>query len=165
MIILPYYITEKSLPIGCTLWTLWIFMAGSGKTLWKTDDEDTTAIIREYLTENGIFGLQMQMQQQMQQQPSFLLYKVDTTKTQLNDFHRWSDVLGSTNSQDADSKDADSPEHVWRPFFWLGNRLGQADSWGWKEEVSGLKLDQFHTMGQIWEMVSPLASEQEKTPV
>lgn len=137
-------------------------MAGSGKTLWKTEDEDTTAIIREYLTENGIFGLQQQLQMR---QPSFLLYKVDTTQTQLNDFHRWSDVLGSTNSQDADTKDR--PEHVWRPFFWLGNRLGQADSWGWKEEVSGLKLDQFHTMGQIWEMVSPLASEQEQqqTPV
>jgi len=153
MILVPYYITEKSLPIGCTLWTLWIFMAGSGKTLWKTDDQDTSTIIREYLNENGIFGMQLQLQQ-----PSFLLYKVDTDKTQLNDFHRWSDVLASTDSKD--SKDAHSPEHVWRPFFWIGDQLGQSDSWGWKEEVGGLKLDQFHTMGQIWEMVSS-----QETPV
>lgn len=150
MILIPYYITEKSLPIGCTLWTLWIFMAGSGKTLWKTDDQDIDTIVREYLHENGIFGLQ----QLQQQQNSFLLYKVDTERTKLTDFHRWSDVLSESTA-----------EHVWRPFIWIGERLGQSDSWGWKEEVSGLKLDTFHTMGQIWEMVAAEAEQQEQAPV
>ena len=119
-------------------------MAGSGKSLWKTDDEDD--IVREYLNENGLFGVQMMDQNQNN---SFVLYKVDPEKTQLKDFHRWSDILS------ADRKDTtEIPEHVWRPFFWVGERLGQVDACGWKEEVSRLKLDQFYTMGQIWEMVT-----------
>ena len=138
MILLPYYITEKPLPIGCKVWTLWIFMASAGKTLWKTDDEDRETVIREYLNENGIFG------EEMSSSDPFLMYKVDTEKTQIKDFHTWTDVL---------LKQA-TPDHAWRPFFWLGETsYSEVDSWGWKEEVAGTKVEMY-TMGQIWELIS-----------
>jgi hypothetical protein len=143
-ILVPYYITEKTLPIGCTIWTLWIFMESSGKSLWTTEDGRDT-LIREYLNENGIFG---------EEQPSvepFLLYKVDTEKTQMKDFHTWSDILAHQDTK---------PEHVWRPFFWIGDSMyGKVDPWGWTEEVGALKLDTFHTMGQVWQLIASASGQ------
>jgi hypothetical protein len=138
MILLPYYITEKTLPIGCKVWTLWIFMSSAGKTFWKTEDEDRETVIREYLNENGIFG------EELPSSDPFLMYKVDTEKTQIQDFHTWADIL-STRA---------NPDHAWRPFFWLGeSSYSQVDRWGWKEEVNMAKIDMY-TMGQIWELIA-----------
>jgi len=137
MILLPYYITEKTLPIGCKVWTLWICMAASGKELWKTDETDPSEIINEYFTENGIFGTHQPSD------PPFLVYKIDRDTTRLADFHTWADVLSKK-----------TPEHVWRPFYWIGEKQGAVDSWGWKEELTSVKLDPLHTIGEIWEIIS-----------
>ena len=64
----------------------------------------------------------------------------------MKDFHMWSDILANQETK---------PEHVWRPFFWIGDSMyGQVDPWGWTEEVSALKLDPFHSMGQIWRLIA-----------
>lgn len=138
MILIPYYTTEKTLSIGCKMSTLWIFMAAAGKEIWKVDDEVET-VIREYFNDNGIFGEQMPTARS-----DVLLYKVDTKKTNIADFHTWTDVL-STGSQ---------PDHVWRPFFWLGEGFGQIDRWGWKEELSTARFTPFDSMAHIWELVA-----------
>jgi len=137
MIILPYYITEKTLSLGCKMWTLWIFMSSSGKELWKADaDETPDQIVKEYLNDNGIVG-----DVQESSRKDMLLYKVNREKTNMKDFHTWADSLSG------------EMEHVWRPFFWIGEVCGETDSWGWKEEVDTLKLDPLHTIGEIWSVV------------
>ena len=142
MILIPYYTTEKTLSIGCKVSTLWIFMAAAGKEVWKVDTDAPETLIREYLNENGIFGKHIPSSRS-----DFLLYKIDTEKTTLADFHSWVDVL-STDTE---------PDHVWRPFFWLGEQFGQIDRWGWKEELSEARVGssgQFISMADIWDLVT-----------
>lgn len=140
MQILPYYITERKLPIGCTFWTLWIFLASSGNEVWTTDEGDTKeTVVQEYLIDNGLFGEEKQTSIK-----DMLLYKVDTTKTNLKDFHTWSDKLSNDTSV----------ENVWRPFFWIGDSMyGERDTWGCKEEVDQLKLGKFKNIGEIWKVL------------
>ena len=136
MILLPYYITKKELPIGCTMWTLWIFMASSGKELWRTDDARET-IVEEYFHENGLFGEEKPVGRE-----DVFAYRIDRTATKMSDFHTWSDSF---------TKPCD---HLWRPFFWIGETCGKTDSWGWKEEVDRLKVDPFVTIGELWNLVA-----------
>jgi len=111
-------------------------MASSGKELWKTDDPRET-IVQEYFNDNGIFG-----EEKITREDIFA-YQVDRTRTTLSDFHTWADTLAKK-----------SCEHVWRPFFWIGESCGKPDSWGWKEEVDQLKLDPFFTIGEIWGLLA-----------
>ena len=142
MILLPYYTTEKKLPIGCTITTLWLFLTAGGADLWKVDEEHATlpreTIVQEYLIENGLHG-------DLRTSPeNYLVYKVDPKKTVMKDFHMWSDVL-----------DGQDVQNVWRPFFWIGSEVGAAlekDAWGWKEEVDTLKVG-FQPMGDIWKVL------------
>jgi hypothetical protein len=137
MILIPYYLREKSLSIGCKLTTMWLFLADSGKQPWTIDD-DTDTLEKEYCNDNGIFGSVSRPKE------GVILYKVDTEKTNIDDFHTWSDVLAGA-----------TPDHAWRPFFWLGDigqNLGDIDRWGWKEEIS-LKLGTL-SLAELWDMVS-----------
>ena len=152
MILLPYYMTEKKLPIGCTMTTLWLFLTGGGGELWKVDEEHASlpreTIVQEYLVENGLHG-------DLRSSPeNYLVYKVDPKKTAMKDFHMWSDALEGQDVQ-----------NVWRPFFWLGasapdnsapDNSGpdarEKDAWGWKEEVDTLKVG-FQPMGDIWKVL------------
>jgi hypothetical protein len=139
MILIPYYSTEKSLSIGCKISTLWLFMAAGGREIWKVDDT-TETILREYFNENGLFGQHIPTSRS-----DVVLYKVDTEKTKLSDFHTWSDAL-STGTE---------PDHLWRPFFWLGEGSpGEIDRWGWKEEVSATRFAPFDSMADIWDLVA-----------
>ena len=131
MILVPYYVTEKSLSIGCKMKTLWIFLADSGRQPWVVEDEPSTE--KEYCNDNGIFGTCSRPRE------GIMLYKVDTEKTVIADFHTWADVLaGST------------PDHAWRPFFWLEDEK-EGGSWGWKEEMT-MKVGPLPIV-DIWEMV------------
>lgn len=95
------------------------------------DDDSSTE--KEYCNDNGIFGTSSRPRE------GIMLYKVDTEKTKIADFHTWSDVLaGST------------PDHAWRPFFWLEEE-GGGGSWGWKEEMT-MKLGPL-PLTDVWEMV------------
>jgi hypothetical protein len=132
MILIPYYLTEKSLSIGCKLTTMWMFMADSGKHLWKIDLDEKN-IEKDYCNDNGIFGTLSNPKD------NIFMYKVDTEKTAIADFHTWSDVLAGA-----------TPDHAWRPFFWLGERVGEKDGWGWKEEID-FKFDAVPLV-DIWEM-------------
>jgi hypothetical protein len=132
MILIPYYLTEKSLSIGCKLTTMWLFMADSGKHLWNIDG-DEKSIEKDYCNDNGIFGTLSKPKE------NIFLYKVNTEKTTITDFHTWSDVLGGA-----------TPDHAWRPFFWLGERVGEKDGWGWKEEID-FKIDTVPLV-DIWAM-------------
>lgn len=131
MILIPYYITEKSLSIGCKITTLWVFLADSGRQLWRVDEDSD--IEKEYCNDNGMFGTLSKPRDDI------LLYKIDKEKTTIADFHTWADVLAGA-----------TPDHAWRPFFWLGEP-GQNDRWGWKEEMS-LKLGTLPLV-ELWEMV------------
>jgi len=132
MILVPYYVTEKSLSIGCKITTLWVFLAESGRQPWTIDD--SSDIEKEYCNDNGIFGRLTKVNDDI------MLYKVDTGKTTIGDFHTWSDVLAGA-----------TPDHAWRPFFWLGEQVGKKDGWGWKEEIT-LKLGSL-PLADLWEMV------------
>lgn len=139
MILLPYYITEKKLPIGCTLTTLWLFLASGGTDLWKVDEEhvnmDRSTIVQEYMVENGLHG-------ELRTSPEpYLVYKVDTHATNMKEFHTWSDILAGQ-----------SAENVWRPFFWIGDGVSEKDAWGWKEEADTLKVG-FYSMGDVWKVL------------
>ena len=132
MILIPYYLTEKSLSIGCKITTLWVFLADSGKKPWTVEED--CDIEREYCNDNGIFGSSKKPREDI------MLYRVDTEKTHIADFHTWSDVLAGA-----------TPDHAWRPFFWLGEQVGEKDGWGWKEETS-LKLGSL-SLADLWDMV------------
>lgn len=138
MILLPYYTTEKKLPIGCTLTTVWIFLASGGNDLWKVDDEhaslDKETIVQDYLVENGLHG------ELRSSTEKYVVYKVDPKATNMKEFHTWTDTLAGENAP-----------NVWRPFFWIGT-LGEQDAWGWKEEADTLKLG-FQTMGHVWKVL------------
>lgn len=134
MILVPYYLTEKSLSIGCKMTTLWVFLDDSGRQPWIVDD--TSDIEKEYCNDNGIFGTLSKPREDI------ILYKVDTEKTNIAEFHTWSDVLAGA-----------TPDHAWRPFFWLGEKVGEKDAWGWKEELS-LKLGTL-SLVELWDMVCP----------
>ena len=132
MILVPYYLTEKSLSIGCKITTLWVFLHDSGRQPWTVDENSD--IEKEYCNDNGIFGSLRKARDDI------LLYKVDTEKTTIADFHSWSDVLAGA-----------TPEHAWRPFFWLGDKVGTKDGWGWMEEMS-LKVGTLPLV-ELWQLV------------
>jgi hypothetical protein len=132
MILIPYYLTEKALSIGCKMTTLWLFLADSGKQPWNVNDD--SQLEKEYCNDNGIFGTLSRPRDDI------ILYKVDTEKTNVSDFHTWSDVLAG-----------ETPDHAWRPFFWLGEQVGEKDGWGWKEETV-MKIGPLSIV-ELWEMV------------
>ena len=111
---------------------MWVFLADSGRQPWTIDDE--TEVEKEYCNNNGIFGTSSRPREDI------ILYKVDTANTRISDFHTWSDVLAGA-----------TPDHAWRPFFWLGEDIGEKDRWGWKEEMT-LKLGPL-PLTDLWEMV------------
>ena len=132
MILIPYYLTEKTLSIGCKMTTLWLFLDDAGKQPWNVNDD--SQLEKEYCNDNGIFGTLSRPREDI------ILYKVDTEKTIISDFHTWSDVLAGA-----------TPDHAWRPFFWLGEQVGQKDGWGWKEETA-IKIGPL-SLVELWEMV------------
>jgi hypothetical protein len=73
------------------------------------------------------------------------MFKMDD-KTDFSDLYKWSEFLQEAK---------DIPDvFVLRPFIWIGNKPGECDEWGWREECEGVSLGRFGTLADLWSMLS-----------
>jgi hypothetical protein len=142
MFIIPFYITEKEIPLGFTMDTAWIFMTHGGKEVWSVDETDCSFIIKEYLDSNNIYGTHIQTTRK-----DVLLYRVDIEKTKLSDFYTWNDILTGVTCN----------TEIWRPIFWIRSPTTSCsdtkDEWGWEEEIKELNIGKFGKMDTLWKVL------------
>lgn len=142
MYIIPFFIEEpKETTVGFKFWTCWVFMGQNGKAIWETDKSIVPPkdVIDMYLHPNDIHGTHMPTSRK-----DVFLYKVDKTKTNISDFYTWSDMLSGV----------ECGSEIWRPFFWVGNdSYGEADEWGWEEEMKDIRVGSFGTVDSLWKVL------------
>lgn len=114
-------------------------MSNGGKEIWESNLSDKNSIIKECFDENNIYGSHMQTARK-----DVFLYQVDTTKTCIDEFYTWKDMLAGTSCE----------AEVWRPFFWIGSQMyGETDEWGWEDELKTLKLGRFGSIDTLWKVL------------
>lgn len=137
MYLIPFFIEEpKELSLGCKMWTAWIFTSNGGKDIWTTDTSMQSAL--DEFVSNNLYGTCIPSSRK-----DIVLYKIDTTKTCVADFYTWTDMLKGTACCD----------EVWRPFFWVGNTMGEVDEWGWGEELKELRIGKFGSVESLWKVL------------
>ena len=137
MLIVPYTLSQNSK----NLWNLWVFLS-NGKTIWETDEEICSAqfIVENYLNPNGLFGIVRKIVD------GTLYFELDTT-TNINNFYTSTEFL---------EKEAEIPKiDLFRPFFWVGESMGQRDDWGWYEECEEISLGRLR-LSEVWVQIAGL---------
>lgn len=138
MLIVPYTLHSESK----SFWTLWIFLS-NGKTVWETDEEICSEqfIVENYLTPNGLFG-------KVRKIINGTLYFELDERTNINNFYTWAEFL---------EKEAEIPKtDLFRPFFWLGESIGERDDWGWYEECEEVSIGKMG-LNKIWVEIAGLS--------
>lgn len=139
MLIVPYSLCHENIGLN-SLWTLWVFL--SKGVLWETDEEICSGqfIIDNYLTPNGFFGTIRKIVN------GAVYFELDC-RTKINNFYTWSEFL---------EKETEIPQiDLFRPFFWVGEELGDRDDWGWQEECEEISLGRLN-LSQVWVDVAGL---------
>ena len=136
MFIIPYILTSHlESKSEFKIWLAWVFTAD--KQIWETDPADASKshdeIVEEYLAPNGIYG------NIKPSSPEYLLYEVDTTKTNIKDFYT--------------SRDDVSEGNMWQSFVWVGSNATEDDMWGWSIAAHDLPLGKFGTVNTLWKLL------------
>ena len=137
MYIVPYMLDPpiKS-KAGFHLFKAQVFLANGGK-VWE-EEGTPQEIVDTHLTPNGIHGKITSTKK------NCLMFKMDN-KTDFSDLYKWEEFL-------QEAKDI-SDVFVLRPFIWIGDKPGESDEWGWKEECDTLSLGRFGTLTYLWSML------------
>lgn len=136
MFIIPYYLDETITSSSeFKLWKIHVFLVKGGTEVWETDEPcNTQETIDNYLTPNGFVGEHTFYK-------GSLYFKMDKSMD-LSNLYNWKEFL---------EKAEDIPDvPVLRPFFWVGDKPGVKDDWGWSEQCSEITLGKYGSLDKLW---------------
>ena len=136
MFIIPYYLDETiNSSSEFKLWKIHVFLVKGGTEVWETDEPcNTQETIDNYLTPNGFVG-------EHKFYKGSLYFKMDKSMD-LSNLYNWKEFL---------EKAEDIPDvPVLRPFFWVGDKPGVKDDWGWAEQCSEITLGKYGSLDKLW---------------
>jgi len=140
MFIIPYYVDETITSSSeFKLWKVWVFLAKGGTEVWETEEPcNTQETMDNYLTPNGFVG-------QHTFYKGSLYFKMDKSMD-LSNLYNWKEFL---------EKAEDIPDiPVLRPLFWVGDKPGVKDDWGWSEQCSDVILGKYGSLEKLWDRIA-----------
>ena len=109
--------------------------------MWETDEPcNTQEAIDNYLIPNGITG-------EHKFYKGSLYVKIDKNMD-FSNLYTWKEFL--EKAEDI------SNVPVLRPLFWVGDKPGVKDDWGWSEQASGISLGKYGSLDKLWNRIASL---------
>lgn len=137
MFIIPYYLDE---PIKSSsefkLWKASVFLVKGGTEVWETDEPcNVDETINNYLIPNGFVG-------EHKFYKGSLYIKIDKNMD-FSNLYTWKEFL--EKAEDI------SNVPVLRPLFWVGDKPGVKDDWGWSEQCAEVSLGKYGSLETLWQ--------------